>query len=71
MGKKEGQKVKILRFLKSGGHLTPMDALRMFKCFRLAARIKDLRNEGYPVVTTMIKEGETEYASYHLPVRTL
>jgi hypothetical protein len=32
----------ILTFLLNGGHITPLEALTRFKCFRLASRINDL-----------------------------
>ena len=35
--------------LLAGRSLTPMDALRDFGCFRLAARVADLRREGLPI----------------------
>jgi len=38
--------------------ITPIEALDKYGCFRLAARIKDLRNEGFSVVSTII-ESET------------
>lgn len=39
----------ILRHLQSGGTLTALDALDLFGCNRLAARVADLRNKGYNV----------------------
>ena len=41
----------ILAHLQSGGSITPIDALRLYGCFRLAARIKDLRDSGHKVHT--------------------
>lgn len=43
------QATQILRWLQAGKKLTPQDALREFGCFRLAARINDLRREGYNI----------------------
>ena len=40
------QKVQIHNYLMSGKSLTGMDALTLFGCFRLAARIADLKREG-------------------------
>ncbi len=34
------------------GPITPMDALQGCGCFRLAARIKDLRDQGHHITTT-------------------
>lgn len=43
------QCVKILEALLAGEEITALDALRRWGCFRLAARIKDLRDKGIPV----------------------
>jgi hypothetical protein len=45
----------ILRHLQSGGTLTALDALDLFGCNRLAARIADLRAKGYRVQSTLIE----------------
>jgi hypothetical protein len=42
------QNEQIIAALKNGP-LTPMDALARFGIFRLAARIVELRERGYPV----------------------
>lgn len=56
----------ILDALRQRGSLTPLEALQDFGCFRLAARIRDLRVGGYLI----INEGETRngkhYAKYVL-----
>lgn len=36
---------RIKKFLKNGGRLTPMQALKRFGCFRLAAVVKRLKDE--------------------------
>ena len=43
----------IQRHLDKGKKLTAMTALRDMGVFRLAARIRDLRERGYPVITTI------------------
>jgi len=40
------QNQQIANYLNKGRKLTPIDALNKFGCFRLAARIADLRNDG-------------------------
>lgn len=50
----ESQNQKILSFLQNGGRLTQLDALKMFNCFRLSARIKDLRDEGHQISSKFI-----------------
>jgi hypothetical protein len=46
MSKAGSQNASILKHLQSGNRLTPAQALSMFGCFRLAARVYDLRQEG-------------------------
>lgn len=41
------QNASILKHLQAGFTLTPLDALRLFGCNRLAARIYELRAMGY------------------------
>jgi len=57
----------ILRHLQSGGTLTALDALDLFGCNRLAARIADLRAKGYRVQSTLIElPNGKRVASYKL-----
>ncbi len=66
MGAKETQCKRIAMYLKGGGRLTPMDALNMFGCFRLSARIADLRNGGMKIVTKYVTENGKTFAQYRL-----
>lgn len=55
----------------AGGTLTPMDALRLFRCFRLAAVVHVLKKrEGMNIITTMEEddtpEGRKRWARYSL-----
>jgi|13_taG_2_1085334.scaffolds.fasta_scaffold10982_5 hypothetical protein len=43
------QEKQILEYLQAGNKITPIDALNLFGCFRLGARICDLRNKGYNI----------------------
>jgi len=54
--------------LLSGRSLTPIDALEDFGCFRLAARIADLRREGMDIECQREKtiNGFKYYARYRL-----
>ena len=45
------QKEKIKKHLQKGKSITAIQALNLFNCFRLAARIADLRNEGMKICT--------------------
>lgn len=60
------QKESIRQLLCEGGSLTPLDALQMFGCFRLAAQIFDLRHEGYDIETLTEKKNGKSYARYRL-----
>tara|TARA_R100001443_G_scaffold59147_2_gene69520 strand:- start:335 stop:568 length:234 start_codon:yes stop_codon:yes gene_type:complete len=60
------QAKNIKHYLESGGKLTPLDALTKFNCFRLAAVIFNLRDEGLDVKTKMVKNGQKTYAEYYL-----
>jgi len=46
------QKDMILNWLQKGKTITPMEALEKFGCFRLAARIHNLRESGHNIVAT-------------------
>lgn len=61
------QKDKILHALKQGRRLTPQDALDEFGCFRLAARIKDLRDDGVLVERNLVKANGAQFAEYYIP----
>ena len=51
----ESQNKMIKAHLEAGKTITAADALDKFQCFRLASRINDLKQSGYPVDKTMIK----------------
>ena len=50
-----GQNRAILNYLESGGSLSPIEALNKFQCFRLAARVSDLRMAGHDIQTKTVK----------------
>ena len=43
-------KEEVLKYLQSGKKLTPLEALNFFGCFRLGARICELRQNGYEII---------------------
>lgn len=49
------QTTKILRHLVSRGSITGLEALKKHQCFRLAARIRGLREEGIDITTKYVK----------------
>lgn len=60
----KSQNEKILKFLQSGRTLTPISALSLFQCFRLAARIADLRKSGHMIYTNTITKNGKTFAGY-------
>ena len=50
------QTQRILIYLKTGKSLTPLEALNKFGCFRLAARIADLRRDGHTIWTNYVQK---------------
>ena len=55
------QEKQILSDLKLGRKITPMYALNKFGCFRLAARVYDLRMKGHPIEAHTAPEGYAVY----------
>lgn len=62
----DSQNALIKGWLLNGFSITPMEALNMFGCFRLSARIANLRDEGLPVVTDMVVINDKRVARYYL-----
>lgn len=62
------QTLGILDHLQRGHSLTPLEAVDLFGCMRLAARVRDLRRAGYPVESEMVKDSGSgkHYARYRL-----
>ncbi len=59
------QNQRLLQMLKRGP-VTPIDALQEIGCFRLSARIKELRESGYNIHTELAFSGGKRYAVYTL-----
>ena len=66
MSKKETQNKKIIAYLEDGNAITPIEAMTLFGCMRLAARISDLKRRGYIISKTMKTNGDSRYAEYKL-----
>ena len=62
----KSQNEKILDYMKNGYAITAVEALGMFGCFRLAARINDLRAIGYRIKSNHINSNGKRYVSYQL-----
>jgi hypothetical protein len=68
------QKEAILTALQNGEKITPLEALRDFGCFRLAARIYDIEREGHKIKREMVTvagrvSGKCRVARYSLSRR--
>ena len=62
MSQIDGIRAHLLR----GKPITPIQALNLFGCFRLAAVIFNIREEGYTVETEMVHRNGKKWASYTL-----
>ena len=60
------QAKEILTILKSSRTLTPLQALNECGCMRLAARVLEIRNMGYEVLTTTVAANGKRFAGYRL-----
>lgn len=63
----ESQNKQILEYLRRGKLLTPLQALDLFGCLRLSARIMNLRDQGHEIKTEIITlENGKRVAQYSL-----
>jgi len=63
----QSQKTAILAHLKTGRSITPLEALRLFGCLRLGARIHELKGEGHAIHSERVEVGPGKrVASYTL-----
>ena len=61
------QAERILNHLRAGHSITALDALYKFNCFRLSARIHDLKKKGHPIECKTVKTStEKAVASYYI-----
>ena len=61
------QNEAILEALLSGQRLTALDALERHHCFRLAARIHDLRKQGHDIYEETVCHNAKRYSRYYIP----
>lgn len=52
---KPTQAGRILAHLRAGHRLTALEALERFQCFRLAARVHELRREGWQIAERTVE----------------
>ena len=63
------QQLQVLNHLREFGRITPITALHIFGCFRLASVIHLLRKQGYNITTTLIgaeTRSKKKFAEYEL-----
>lgn len=61
------QAEQILAALKRGRAITPLEALNEFGCFRLAARVGELREQGHAIaVEKVTADNGKRFARYRL-----
>mgnify|MGYP001557341875 CR=1 FL=1 len=60
----ETHRLQVLRHLQNNTTITPIEALAEYNCYRLAARIYELRQAGYMIETTMKESEGDSYACY-------
>ena len=58
------QREAIYEYIRERGSITPMEALMQFGCFRLSARILELRGEGHDIRTETANDNGKTYARY-------
>lgn len=63
------QEDQILEHLVLGNEITPIDALQKFGCFRLGARIWDLKQKGFQIESKLKNDEVTgkHYSVYFIP----
>lgn len=64
----DSKKLKIQRFLATGAALTPLSALRKYGCLSLSQRIGQLKREGWPIQSKMIRANGAKYKKYWIDV---
>jgi len=62
----KSQAQEIYGYLSSGKSLTPLEALEKFGCFRLGARIYDLKQADHKIETVIVEKNGKRFASYKL-----
>lgn len=54
-------KTQVLNHLKEHKTITPMEALNSYSCYRLAARIHELREEGWDIASHPLPNRMAKY----------
>ena len=63
----KSQADRILEYMLAGNAITPLEALNLFGCFRLPARIADIKARGYLVYSEFVTtDTQKKVKRYHL-----
>ena len=68
----ESQNKRIRKHLESGRNLTALEALYQYGCFRLGARIHNLKSQGLAIETEMVEilsEGKKKHVARYKLVK--
>ena len=58
------QNEQILHYLRYGRKITPIAALRLFGCLRLAARVYELRQQGHTIIADSVEANGKRFRCY-------
>tara|TARA_R100000315_G_scaffold59129_1_gene34726 strand:- start:624 stop:827 length:204 start_codon:yes stop_codon:yes gene_type:complete len=59
----------LLKDLKKGKKINPLYALKRYGCFRLGARIHDLKSQGHDIEMKMVDSGTKKFGEYSLRMK--
>ena len=63
----KSQTDRILEYMLAGNSITPLEALEKFGCFRLGARIGDIKARGYLVYSEFVTtDSQKKVKKYYL-----
>lgn len=63
---KPSQTAQVLAYILKHGSITQAECTKHIKCTRLAARVKELRDDDHDIVTHFEGKGRNKYARYSL-----
>lgn len=63
------QNKNILNHMKQGGKITPLQALMFYGCLRLAARIRELKQQGHEIKSETIAKDGKHFSQYWMETK--
>lgn len=63
---RDSQCSRILKFMRTHGSITSMQAFKRLSCTRLSGRIYDLKEQGYRIKDRQVSQGRTHFKRYSL-----